>query len=514
MIPKENGSTETSPQANGDLQNNHSSIEINDYVFRIINTTCPNGPPLTAPISSSNSKNITDQLSEISFEEIETPESGSVSDKPSCHSVPASPYVTNTSENSVDMLVRHSLGNACETMRLQILSRAFYGWLAYCRHLKTIRTHLSGLVNTKSIYAEAVEGPVNAEFWQKCRKEKTQKLFTEFIKRTYIYGIDSELRVEAWPYIIKLVNWSEELPDFLPVMEERYTQDLQRWGTIEEKVIQRDQEAFKAARLRQSSTNGDTSFPPIREQSFASDVFEEEPPQKENGGEDDDVADIVEEFGSNLHRIEKDVDRCDRNTEYFSKTENLQRLKRIMCTYIWRHINDGYVQGMCDIAAPLLVIFENEVVALECFEKIMERMRVNFPHYHGIEDNLGNLRSIVQVMDPELFELMMSNADFTHLYFAYRWFLLDFKRELTYENVFKLWEVIMAAEHSVSPHFQLFFALAMLTQYRHIVIENNMDFTDIIKFYNEMAEKHDVNDLLTIARDKLQCLQTLIKEMS
>ena len=29
------------------------------------------------------------------------------------------------------------------------------------------------------------------------------------------------------------------------------------------------------------------------------------------------------------------------------------------CRYVWENIEVGYVQGMCDLAAPLLVIFDD-----------------------------------------------------------------------------------------------------------------------------------------------------------
>ena len=96
----------------------------------------------------------------------------------------------------------------------------------------------------------------------------------------------------------------------------------------------------------------------------------------------------------------------------------------------------GYVQGMCDLAAPLLVILDDEAVAYGCFRRLMERMSANFPTGGGAMDaHFANMRSLLQVLDHDLFALIRQNGDYTHFYFCYRWFLLDFKRSELYENL-------------------------------------------------------------------------------
>ncbi|XP_015281905.1 PREDICTED: small G protein signaling modulator 1 [Gekko japonicus] len=219
---------------------------------------------------------------------------------------------------------------------------------------------------------------------------------------------------------------------------------------------------------------------------------------------------LLDLYTVNLHRIEKDVQRCDRNYWYFTPA-NLEKLRNIMCSYIWHHLDIGYVQGMCDLLAPLLVVLDDEALAFGCFSELMKRMNQNFPHGGAMDTHFANMRSLIQILDSELFELMHQNGDYTHFYFCYRWFLLDFKRELVYDDVFSVWETIWAAAHISSSHYVLFIALALVEVYRDIILENNMDFTDIIKFFNEMAERHNTKQILKLARDLVYKVQTLIE---
>lgn len=111
------------------------------------------------------------------------------------------------SKSLIILNYRESLNTVCETMKKQILSRAFYGWLAYCRHLKTVRTHLSGLVNVKIIDGEGAGEGLTREIWESLRLDDGTICFEEEVfRRTYYGSIEHNIRKEvALKYTTSLI---------------------------------------------------------------------------------------------------------------------------------------------------------------------------------------------------------------------------------------------------------------------------------------------------------------------
>uniref|UniRef100_A0A670KCZ6 Small G protein signaling modulator 2 n=1 Tax=Podarcis muralis TaxID=64176 RepID=A0A670KCZ6_PODMU len=468
--------------------------------------------------------------------------------------------------------------------------------LAYCRHLSTVRTHLSALVSHTIIPPDkptSAAGGLTKEVWSKYQKDKKNYKELELLRRVYYGGVQHDIRKEVWPFLLGHYKFGMTKKEMGRVGTSGYILDV--FISVDEMdSVERD--------LKQQSVefdSPDSGLPSSRNYSVTSGILssiddgqsvcfedgaEEEAgtdPQRQDSDQDSqakgsepqelvaeeqpcsqmDCKEPAEEaisvcsasytvgkrdpvemgklwpfkccrtttpiipdhwpcwlrlmgFGVptasreshkmldtvalNLHRIDKDVQRCDRNYWYFT-AENLEKLRNIMCSYVWEHLDVGYVQGMCDLLAPLMVILDKDELAYSCFTHLMKRMSQNFPNGGAMDTHFANMRSLIQILDSELFELMHQNGDYTHFYFCYRWFLLDFKRELLYEDVFTVWEVIWAASILRT------FVLSCLTWYRPTRLE--LDFTESSK----MAEHHNAQEILKIARDLVCKVQTLIE---
>ncbi|GLD52960.1 small G protein signaling modulator 2 [Lates japonicus] len=247
----------------------------------------------------------------------------------------------------------------CQNMKRQIVSRAFYGWLAYCRHLSTVRTHLSALVNHNIVPPDRpceASGGLSKEVWSKYQKDCKNYKELELLRLVYYGGVQHDIRKEVWPFLLGHYKFGMGKKDMgqIDADQWRYQQVMREWKACE--VIVKQRKEMQSA------------------------IF--------------------------------DSPRA---------------------------------------AAPTVT----------------------------------SLRLVHRELHSQ-------------------------QRELLYEDVFAVWEVIWVAPRISSQHFVLFLALALVTVYRDIIMDNNMDFTDIIKFFNEMAERHDVQHILKIARELVHKVQSLM----
>ena len=72
--------------------------------------------------------------------------------------------------------------------------------------------------------------------------------------------------------------------------------------------------------------------------------------------------------------VAKDVLRTDRSYDCFRDPEGpkMKQLEDVLKTYLMYNIDLGYVQGMSDLLAPILVVMDNEIDAFWCFVGYMD----------------------------------------------------------------------------------------------------------------------------------------------
>nr|CAD7606983.1 unnamed protein product [Timema genevievae] len=210
------------------------------------------------------------------------PSTGSGNDLPD--SPCASPRQAASNHVVPKLTTGDSIQLVCDTMKRQIISRAFYGWLAYCRHLTTVRTHLSGLVNQNMV---AIDDPKDASqglsksVWLELNDGGKINDKEEVFRLTYYGGVCHEIRKEVWPYLLghyQFGSTHEERHELDLLTRQNYETTMSEWLAVEAIVRQRDKETMAAnlAKLSSESTSGDVPPPtPALVQELSNDVFED-----------------------------------------------------------------------------------------------------------------------------------------------------------------------------------------------------------------------------------------------
>eukprot|EP00697_Spironema_sp_BW2_P017149 gnl/Spiro4/8718_TR4564_c0_g1_i1.p1 gnl/Spiro4/8718_TR4564_c0_g1~~gnl/Spiro4/8718_TR4564_c0_g1_i1.p1 ORF type:complete len:737 (-),score=204.35 gnl/Spiro4/8718_TR4564_c0_g1_i1:34-2244(-) len=306
--------------------------------------------------------------------------------------------------------------------------------------------------------------PVSAEEWRAFFDAEGRVINEASVRqRVFAGGCCAEIRGEAWRFLL----------DFYPFS-----------STTAERA------ALRAAKLAEYNTLKTqwTSITPMQERRFS-------------------------KFRDRKSRVEKDVTRTDRTHPFFAgdTNPNLTTLNDILVTYAFYNFDIGYCQGMSDLLAPILFWVRDEAEAFWCFAGLMEVMEKNFhKDQNGMQQHLDAMQRLVERLLPDLFAYFQ-HKNCLSMYFCFRSLLINFKREFAFETIPLLWEPIWSK--CLTDRFQLFIALAVLYLNRGVIMENQLEFDDMLKFVNDLANTMDANQVLETANALLLLYQQLPQQL-
>lgn len=244
--------------------------------------------------------------------------------------------------------------------------------------------------------------------------------------------------------------------------------------------------------------------------------------------------------------IYKDIDRTDRYTPYFKVPNDhphFVKLFNVTATYISTDIIEYnlYAQGLTDIVSIFVVIFESESLAYACLRKFMiDQISIFNPETQAFPARCALLGSLIEILDPAFFRFLEAN-DASNMLFTYRWFLLNLKREFTFEQSVRVFETVIitrllavkpasvftAPSVSVSscpidPHrefaeatddknehlseaykdiFTLFLAYQLLAAYKREFVKKRLSMPEMCEFFSEVSGTHNFETVLRLAKN-------------
>ncbi|XP_057285345.1 TBC1 domain family member 15 isoform X2 [Pezoporus wallicus] len=274
--------------------------------------------------------------------------------------------------------------------------------------------------------------PVSAEEWAKNIDAEGRILNVDYIKQSIFKGgLCHTLRKEAWKFLLGYFPWNstkEERANLQKRKTDEYFRMKLQWKSVSEEQEKRN------SRLRDYRS-----------------------------------------------LIEKDVNRTDRTNKFYEGEDNpgLILLHDILMTYCMYDFDLGYVQGMSDLLSPVLYVMENEVDAFWCFVSYMDQMHQNFEEQmQGMKTQLIQLSTLLRLLDSG-FCSYLESQDSGYLYFCFRWLLIRFKREFSFQDILRLWEVMWT--ELPCQNFHLLLCCAILESEKQQIMDKHYGFNEILK---------------------------------
>lgn len=378
----------------------------------------------------------------------------------------------------------------------------------------------SELLTQEEINATSRRNEISQEEWASFFDYSGRLSLTveEVKSRIFHGGLHDSVRKEAWLFLLEVYPWTssrEEREVLFKSYESAYHDLKLRWvgddakratdfwidqkHRIEKDINRTDRhlDIFKNAKKKATKdAEGEPSGEPSGEGSGGSGEVSGEGSRGSGEVSGEGPGSSGEASGEALSRPSS-PETPDEDDEFdISNIQNphLYRMREILLTYNEHNVNLGYVQGMTDLLSPLYVKFQDEVLTFWAFSKFMERMERNYVRdQSGMKLQMSTLNKLLQFMLPDLYK-HLEKCESVDLFFFFRMLLVWFKREMEWDQVMRLWEILWTDYYSSQYH--LFVALAVLSDNERIIIQNLRQFDEVLKYMNDLSMKLHLEPLL------------------